>query len=375
MQRNLSKILLFLLVAVLCLAASDRMTAQESPNLLKAKKAAEAKGLTFIASRDEIIAQAKKEGRLRVLFSLTPDSYPHISKAFKQKYPFIDLHLEEITGTDAAQRFLMELQAGVTRDWDIFRVSPDFYNELAGHAKKIDLLGMAEHQVLRIPPQMIDPARRNVMHAGSALGSMAYNKELISQGRVPNTWEDFLKPELKGRKFLVDIRPLNFAPFAAALGEEWLVNYARRLKEQEPVWVRGHTRALTAMVSGEYALYQLTNYHSCALAQQQDPRKVLVCKLIEPIPVRLTVPQAIVHNAPRPYSALLFLEFLASREAQKIMDDVEPLKSSIYAPGSELENITKAKKVALETIDSFPRTEKRIDMVVEAFGFPKAEKK
>jgi len=129
------------------------------------------------------------------------------------------------------------------------------------------------------------------------------------------------------------------------------------------------------MVSGEYALYQLTNYHSCALAQQQDPRKVLVCKLIEPIPVRLTVPQAIAYNAPRPYSALLFLEFLASREAQKIMDDIEPLKSSIYAPGSELESITKGKKVALETIDSFPRTEKRIDMVVEAFGLPKAEKK
>jgi hypothetical protein len=282
--------------------------------------------------------------------------------------------LEEITGTDAAQRFLMELQAGVTKDWDVFRVSPDFYNELASRAKKIDLLGMAEHQVLRIPPQMIDPARRNVIHAGSALGSMAYNKELISEARVPNTWEDFLKPEFKGRKFLVDIRPLNFAPFAAALGEEWLVNYARRLKEQEPIWVRGHTRALTAMASGEYALYQLTNYHSCALAQRNDPRKVLVCKLIEPIPVRLTVPQAIVYNAPRPYSALLFLEFLASREAQKIMDDIEPLKSSIYASGSELEKITKGRKVALETIEDFARTNKRIDMVVEAFGLPKAEK-
>ena len=375
MHRNLSQILLFVLAAIFCLAGPDRIAAQESPKLLKAKKEAEAKGFTFVASHDEIIAQAKKEGRLRVLFSLTPESYPHISKAFKQKYPFIDLYLEEITGTDAAQRFLMELQAGLRRDWDIIRVSPDFYGDLTGYAKKIDLLGMAEQDVLQIPPQMIDAERRNVIHAGSALGSMAYNKEMISQGRVPNTWEDFLKPEFKGRKFLVDIRPLNFAPFAAAFGEEWLVNYSRRLKEQEPVWVRGHTRALTAMASGEYALYQLTSYHSCALAQRQDPRRVLVCKLIEPIPARLTVPQAIVQNAPRPYSALLFLEFLASTEAQKIMDDIEPLKSSIYATGSELEKITKGKKMALETTESFPRTEKRIDMVVEAFGFPKADTK
>src|SRR5215475_3627369 len=115
MQRNLSQILLFFLAAVFCLAAPDRVPAQESPKLLKARKEAEQKGFTFIASHDEIIAQAKKEGRLRVLFSLTPESYPHISKAFKQKYPFIDLYLEEITGTDAAQRFLMELQAGLRR--------------------------------------------------------------------------------------------------------------------------------------------------------------------------------------------------------------------------------------------------------------------
>jgi ABC-type Fe3+ transport system substrate-binding protein len=226
--------------------------------------------------------------------------------------------------------------------------------------------------VLKIPPKMIDTRYRSIVHGGSAIASAAYNRELISAEQVPNTWEGFLKPEFKGRKFLVDIRPINFAPFAAALGEEWLVNYARRIKEQEPVWVRGHTRAITAMVGGEYGLYQLTNYHSCVRAQQQDPRKVLVCKLIEPIPVRLSVQQAIINNAPRPYGAILFLEFLASPEAQKILDDIEPLKSSIYAPDSELEKATRGRKVAV--MDTFEHTDRWVKKAVEGFGFPRAEK-
>src|SRR3990172_4989839 len=112
-------------IIVCWLAGSDLFAASPSPDLLKAKKEAEAKGLVFETSRDEIVAKAKKEGRVRVMSAMEPDTYPHIVKAFKQQYPFIDISLEEITGTDAVQRFLLELQAGTARDWDVFRGSTD----------------------------------------------------------------------------------------------------------------------------------------------------------------------------------------------------------------------------------------------------------
>ena len=47
------------------------LAAQLSPSLLNAKQTAEAKGYTFFASRDEIVAKAKKEGQLRVLYGVT----------------------------------------------------------------------------------------------------------------------------------------------------------------------------------------------------------------------------------------------------------------------------------------------------------------
>jgi ABC-type Fe3+ transport system substrate-binding protein len=48
---------------------------------------------------------------------------------------------------------------------------------------------------------------------------VAYNKNLISPDKVPNRWEDFLKPEFKERKFVVDMRPHAFAAFPACLQE------------------------------------------------------------------------------------------------------------------------------------------------------------
>jgi hypothetical protein len=61
------------------------------------------------------LAKAKKEGKLQVLNSLNPDIFPHMTKAFKEKFPFIDLQLREITGTETAQCHIHELRAGIHR--------------------------------------------------------------------------------------------------------------------------------------------------------------------------------------------------------------------------------------------------------------------
>jgi len=44
------------------------LAAAPNPALAKAQKDAEAKGYIFVASRDELVSGAKKEGKLRVLF-------------------------------------------------------------------------------------------------------------------------------------------------------------------------------------------------------------------------------------------------------------------------------------------------------------------
>ena len=344
----------------------------ESASLQKAKKEAEARGLIFLASRDEIVAKAKKEGKVGVGSTLEVETYKPMVESFKKKYPFIDAKMEELSGSVYGEKFLTELAAGKPPDWDIVHAPEDFYARFVENAMKFDLLGMAQSGVLAINPKMVNPEYRTVMAVGSGICAMSYNKEAIPPDRIPNTWEDFLKPELKGKKFVVDIRPYCISALAVEFGDEWVKNYAAKLKDQQPIWARGQTRALTSIIAGEYALHQAGNYHSCARAQQKDPRKVLVCKPIEPVPVRLHENDFVIRTARHPYAALLFLEHQASPEGQKILDEVEPLKSSLYADG-EISRIVRGKKIALNDFRTHQESSRRMRMVLEAFGFPKAE--
>jgi hypothetical protein len=57
------------------------------------------------------VAKAETEGRLRVLSGLDTATIKAVEVAFHKKYPFIDAYVEEIEGTDADQRFLLELKS------------------------------------------------------------------------------------------------------------------------------------------------------------------------------------------------------------------------------------------------------------------------
>ncbi len=356
------------------LATGEALAASTTPAAVqKAKQAAEAKGYAFITSHDEILATAKKEGKLRVHSSLDPGTFKPLMDSFKKKYPFVEIEIQEMTGTDTAQRFLLELKAGTVRDVDALNLPEDFYTEYAPHAKKLDILGMAEQGILKINPKMVDPEYRNVVAFGSAICAIAYNKNQLAADKVPNKWEDFLKPEFKGRKFLVDIRPYCLGALVPAMGEEWVKNYARKIKEQEPIWVRGQTRAMSGIITGEYALHQMTQYHSCMRAATKDVTKTLVCKIIEPVPAKIQDVEGVMQNASNPNRALLFIEHVASPEAQKIIDEYNPLKSNVFADG-EIARLLKGKNVSLNDFRTYHNSPEWIKMVVEAFGFPKADR-
>ena len=200
-------------------AGPDVFAASATSALLKAKLDAESKGYVFFTSRDEIISRAKKEGKVRALTGAGLEaSLPPTTDAFKKKYPFIDLQAQYVGGTDASQRFLLEVKAGAAKDWDIARAATDAYGDWLPHLLKIDILGMVEHGVLDIPVQMIDPKNRNVVALASRFSVVVYNKKLVPPAQIPKTWEDMLKPEYKGRKFAADIHPTEVAGLVPGWG-------------------------------------------------------------------------------------------------------------------------------------------------------------
>jgi len=343
--------------------------------LLKAKQDAEARGFIFETSRDEILAKARKEGRLRALSSLEAGTIKALAEAFRAEYPFLNVHIEELTGSDANQRFVLEMKAGRAGNWDVAHMATDLYNDYHPYLKKFELFAMSQQSVLRIPQPLIDPTKRNIIASTSALQVVAFNKKLLPADKVPEVWEDFLKPEFKGQKFVADIRPTEIAALVPAWGLEKTIDFARRLGAQQPVWVRGGSRILSAITLGEYALFIGPNYHTVKRAQAKDPTATIDFKLVEPIPTRLSDAAAVLTTAANPNAGLLWLEFLCSPKGQKIAEDLEPFAASIFIPGFAQEQATRGKKLSVVDWNHFAKMPEYQNKVVEAYGFPKAERK
>jgi ABC-type thiamine transport system substrate-binding protein len=170
---------------------------------------------------------------------------------------------------------------------------------------------------------------------------------------------------------MVEVRPTGMATLAAGLGEDWMLDYARKIKDQDPVWVRGISRAIIAITTGEQSMLHLSYYHSCIRAKRKDVSKSLECKLIEPVPVRTQEMTTIAQVSPYSHAALLWLEFQISPAAQTIIESLEP-KTSVFVPGSEAARVTQGKKLAVNSWDTLPNSNKWEKNALNAFGLPQA---
>jgi len=372
-----TKKLFLLIIALINLCwmhDSPALAAQVSAGLLKAKKDAEAKGYIFATSKDEIVAKAKEEGKLEVLTFLENDARKAMIEGFQKKYPFGHVSSENIGGTDEYQRFILEMKTGRAKRWDTVHISNQVYWEYPPYLKKFDILGMAEHGVLTIPSRVIDPNHRTIVSKATQVSVAAYNKKLMSPDKVPNTWEGFLKPEFKGRKFIANVRPLSIANLVPAWGLERALEFAKKFAEQKPVWNRGSGRALTSMAAGEHALFVGVNLGSVLEAQLKDPTKNLELQLLDPVPVRFGSADGILATSSRPYTGLLWLEFQCSPEGQAILDKYGPADGSMFIPGSMQHNLLRGRPVSFLGWDLHQNLEQWVEKLVEAYGFPMAEK-
>ena len=141
--KNLRTVVSWFSVMFFATGAGGAMTPNDSV-MIRAKQEAEAKGYIFAASHEEIVARAKKEGKLRATSSLGDEARKAMWDAFRAEYPFLVIQVDDLGG-EAAERWLLELKAGLAKGWDANHIPDQLYvnNELALYQKKFDILGLA----------------------------------------------------------------------------------------------------------------------------------------------------------------------------------------------------------------------------------------
>jgi ABC-type Fe3+ transport system substrate-binding protein len=277
------------------------------------------------ATFQEVLDGAKKEGHLFVLISSPgkPETHAAVAKAFNERF---GLNVQvEWTATNPVQTGtkLIAEQGGDKGFVDVI-----------GAGGNQEMSALFDRGILKPYPwkevfggefkdigKAADPVIGDLKGAGLLIAhnvyGIAWNKDMIGDDEVPDTYAELLKPEWNG-KFAVNAFSLNPTDYYSfALGEEETLKMAKEILANGPILERG-TGAVTRAISVGQAPVGISSYHQ---AGRVDNLKFKLFSDYIPIGVlNVYVPE----NAPNPNAARLFAAWFAT-EGMALVNEHEPL--------------------------------------------------
>lgn len=336
-----------------------------------------------LPTHEQIVERAEQEsGTLSVAGSFEDDAAAELAATFMEKYPFAEVEVTDIS-SDQGPTILLELEAG-RHEGDLIKIEENKWRDYEPFMNTLNLLELHEAGSLDLGlPEMIGGENNNLFAYATYLGVTAWNPDVVERYGIDmnqvNTYEDLITvcESLPAGQMVTDASPEQIAQLAIVNGEDWLKTYAQDFLEAcQPTFTRGNTPRLTGIASGEWAISQAGNHHS-VLHQIADGAN-LEFKVLQPVTGKMSGLTGLRGDSERPYTALLFLEHMASEEGQAILDELGPSASFVPADGASFprndgfqnSELVAGKETALTswtTLDDYVRW---IRIVQEEWGFP-----
>jgi iron(III) transport system substrate-binding protein len=298
--------------------------------------------------REKILIEgAKKEGSF-VIYTTNPTIVSSIKDLFEKKYPFVKVStwragpmdiITKVTEEHAAKRFLVDavectnpamdilVKRGILREY----YTPDvaYYGDLVARGK-LGVYYCGDREVL--------------------IG-LGYNTKLIPKAEVPKTWDDLLDPKWKG-KMAIAGGDATWIRWTGNLLEAKGLEFLKKLSTQD---IRVQSVSGTALsglvVSGEVPLgLTVMDSDVFELKMKNAPIEWLP---LEPLACNTGYSGTFI-NSPHPFSALLFLDYLHSKEGQEVM-----IAGGASSARTDMGASGKLKKVYFDKIYSTEELEKK----------------
>ena len=281
---------------------------------------------------EKLLEGAAKEGEV-VFYSamITNQALRPMADAFQKKYPTVKMTFWRADSEDIAAKLSAEIRANSLKADVVEGTGIGEITVQAGYAQPV-----WSPELDNLPPKIRDgrglwaPTRMSYFSA-------AYNTKLITTGEAPKTYEDLLDPRFKGKiawPFVAaSAAPLFVTNLRIAWGEDRAMDYFKKLSQQKIVnFGAGNARTLVdRVIAGEYPIaLAIFAHHPMISADKGAP---VTSQLMGPVASAagtLVVPKGVRH----PHAAVLLLDFILSKEGQKILAgaeyfpvraDVEPL--------------------------------------------------
>lgn len=270
--------------------------------------------------QNRILAGARREGTVVIYTSLnTQDSGP-LTAAFEKRHG-VKTQLWRSSSERVVQRAVTEARAGRFA-CDVLETNGP---EMEALYREQVLDPFRSPQFADLAPAAF-PKHRGYVADRFNFFTIGYNTNLVKPNEVPNTYDDLLHPRFVGRIGLEAGDVDWFGAMMKHMGEEKGRTFFRTLAAAKPQMRSGHTLVGQLVASGEIPLAaNIYNHNAERLTVQGAPIrwKALVPTFGRPNAV------GVARRAPHPHAALLFADFLLSREGQTILKARNRVPSSL----------------------------------------------
>lgn len=298
----------------------------------------------------KLIEGAKKEGEITFYTSNTWVAGP-VSQAFEKKYPFIKANvwrsdskalLKRLTEEHAAGRFLA----------DVVETSPEYVTLLVRSGLlqehfSPELSAYDDEAKVKGKAGLLAWTNREIYI------SLGYNTKLVSSADAPKSLKDYLDPKWKGKMAIAGTTTGTrwVGAVMEAMGREFL----EKLSGQDISVQNMSGAALSGLVaSGEVPLSP-TIFNSNIFTHKKKNAPV-EWRPIEPV-IAGVGSSGMVANAPHPHAALLFLDYLHSKEGQEVA-----MKGGLSSARTDIGSLQqKFKKVYIEQDHTPEELEKKFN--------------
>ncbi len=277
------------------------------------------------------VEAANKEGRVTIYSSVWGLSR---SRVFQKKYPQIKVVVVSGRGSQLRQRMLSEDRAGKIIADVVTAGARTNYQTLRAR-NLIDPI----RPVLILPEVLdeslwyegkhryVDPERKYVLvYMGNVARTGSYNTKLLKPEKIKSYW-DFLKPEFRGKIIARDIRrggsggdAMRFLYHNPKLGPKFV---ERLFSETDLTITRSNRQGLDWLGVGKYHIGLF--FGRVQMAQSQG----LPLDELDPHLFKEGAPLGIgpgsvslMHNAPHPNAAKVYINWFLSREGQTVVQKV-----------------------------------------------------
>jgi iron(III) transport system substrate-binding protein len=274
---------------------------------------------------------AKKEGKLLWYSTLIVNqALRPIKESFEKKYPFIRIEYYRANSDQLAQKMITEYQA---KRFDV---------DLLDGTSSIVLVKKAGYLQRFFSPQLNDyPANLKGTDGYWAVPNvyfmtLGYNTKLVKPNEVPKSLNDLLDPKWKGKMVWSTSggsgAPIFIGNTLMTMGEEKGMAYLRSLTKQDVAKTTASNRAVLDMViAGEYAIaINIFNYHAVISQKAGAP---VDWQALEPVPGQVKT-LGLAKNAPHPHAAMLLIDFLISKDGQKLLQELDYLPAHPEVPAA-----------------------------------------